>query len=322
MKLRHFLKTVNDHTLRYPLVHLFPDPGVLVKAKQIVPFFYYFSLFQAMSLVSARRFESLPQAQFSPVWSLGWTSWIAYPNIIVTLDIFFLFAAVAAVFWYRHRVARLLVFLAIFQADGFLSSFGQPNHYWLPWLWISFFFIFFPDIWGKTECSPSEKKKFLIVILGAQASVFLIYSLAGFWKLLRALEQFSAGAANALSPDALALHIAARQVDTGITSIFGPLFIHYPLLGWPLFLGMIYVEFFALWVVFRPSLHKVWGGALIVFHIGTFFTLGLTFLNTIFFISLLFLSSPFSIHKTTIREMIFDLPIFGWVARSASSFFR
>jgi hypothetical protein len=60
----------------------------------------------------------------------------------------------------------------------------------------------------------------------------------------------------------------------------------------------------------RPSLQKIWAFELILFHIGTTLTMGVSFTPFVLLLGLLFFNSPFG-RNTTIKEMLFDVPIFG-----------
>ena len=85
-------------------------------------------------------------------------------------------------------------------------------------------------------------------------------------------------------------------------SIFGPILVNNPWVGWPIHLLVIYVEVVAILIIFRPELHRVWGVMLVLFHVGTFLPsrppaaalLGIPFSRHMIVLALLFLLSPFA----------------------------
>ena len=285
------------------------------KAKTIVQYFYYFLAFQALVFANSGGRYITQSESFSPVWSISWAGFLSFTDVVYIIQLFFLISAFMGAFFYSYRVARILVFLAIFQVHALLSSFVQVDHHWYPWLYVSFLLIFLPDAFIKKEQSLEQRKKFLLVFFAVQVVAFLTYSMSGFGKVYDAVHQYLSGEVHAFAPKAFALHLAYWLRKTDSTTMLGPFFIKHYLIGWPLFVGAIYLQFFSIWAVFKPSLHKIWAFGLILMHIGIFITINILFVPGALLLLLFFFDSPFKKPDTTWRETILDLPLFGWVLK-------
>lgn len=284
------------------------------KAKSIVQFFYYFLAFE--SLVVLHGGGNLAKDQeFSPVWAIAWTNFASADEANIIIRLFLLLSALVGAFFYRHRLARVIVFLGVWQMHALLSSFLRIDHHWYPWLYISFLLIFLPDVWIAKKSTLYERKKFLLVFFSVQVVTLLMYTMAGFGKLQGAYYQYIQGVTNAFDPAALALHIAYWLRANDTSSLLGSFFIRHPWLGWPLFIGTIYLQLFSLWAAFKPSLHKFWALGLILMHTGIYLTMNMLFLPISLLLLLFFFDSPFRKPHTSWREMVLDLPLFGWILR-------
>ncbi len=281
------------------------------KAKVLVSFFYYFLAAQSLSFLGSTDSFLPQQKNFTPQWSLAWADGMGFENAALVIRLFFLGAAVSGALWYPYRAVRVLVFLAVFQVHGLLSSFAQADHHWYPSLYIAFFFAFLPNIWSREAHSLEIKKKFLFAFLAAQSAILLIYTMSGLGKIIGAIEQFRYGEMHAFAKDAFALHLASWLSNTNGTSAWGPFIIDHAWLGWPLFIGVLYVQFFSFWVIIRPSLHRLWALFLFLIHAGTQLTMNILFIGSAMFLFLLFFDSPFKKAETTWRDTAGDLPIFG-----------
>ena len=90
----------------------------------------------------------------------------------------------------------------------------------------------------------------------------------------------------------MAHQIAAKLLDVDATTYLGPFLIDFYLLGWPMMILTLYLEVFALWAVFRPSLHQLWGLGLILFHVFSHLALGVGFTQNALWLTLFFVLSP------------------------------
>ncbi len=316
MRFKEFLAKVNCITIDYPraIEAYAKDDRALTKALHIVPYLYFFLLYQAFSVFAAWQKKPLFSAeQFNPRWTVEWLSLFSFEHAVLLVTGLFLVGMLGASFFFSRRSARIVAFLSLFIFHGFMSSFGGPDHNWLVWIYPLLFLIFLPDLWRKKETTLLERKKFLIGFLGVQIYIGVIYTLAGLGKVVRGLEQMIAGQANFLSPDALALHVANWLPTIGSESVFGTFIVEYPIVGWPLFWGMLYFQLFTLWAIFKPNLHRVWGACLVLFYILNFLIMNILYIDTFFLIAALLLNSPFEKPGTTWKERLRDMPIVGWI---------
>jgi len=287
---------------------------VCERAKSIVPFFYYFLLFIALlQLLQLRHISEF--SIFSPRWAIFWADYFSFQAAVTVILVFFAFSALIGAYFCRNRFGRIIAFLGFLQFHAFRASFGGPNHQWDLWLWVALILIFLPDIWEKTKQSSREGKKFLIVFWGAQAFLLLTYSMSGIGKLLHAALQYFQGEAHLFMFNSAAFHVYSWLNAMQATSLLGQLIIEHPLLGWFPFMLILYVQVFAFLAAFRPSLHRVWALALVLFHMGTYFAMNAEFFYQVPLLFIFLFASPFHEPGTSWRKILSDFPIFGWALK-------
>jgi hypothetical protein len=223
--------------------------------------------------------------------------------------------ALAGAAWYHHRFARILSFISIILYQSILLSFGGTVHQTYPFLYITFLFLFLPDF-SKTSFKHTEnRKKTILLFLGAQAFFLLFYSMSGIEKIIEAVFQTLNGEVSILHPTGMSMLLS----DWSIFTLKEPIFIHYilnfPLLGWLGMIGVVYLETFALSILFKPELQKIWGVGLILFHVSTIYAMNVAFFPFLLLINALLLSSPFSGTSQNAWSRLTYLPIFGKLFR-------
>ena len=139
--------------------------------------------------------------------------------------------------------------------------------------------------------------------------------MSGLGKIYEGVTQFLQGETSIFSLDAAALQISSLLYTMQETTVLGPFLVEHPLLGWLSLVGVIYLQFFAILIVFRPSLHRVWALGLILFHFGTYLAMRAIFVAPIAMIAIFLLASPFYQGGGGWRKTFFDVPLFGWVIR-------
>ncbi len=282
------------------------------RVKVIFPFFYYF-----LFLTSFLRLEGLNyvieqwSSGFFPYGPLGWASSLEYGSVVTFVFIGSTLGALAASFFPFSRIARVMAFLLFFQYHAYLNSFGGPNHQWDLWLWTAFIFIFFPSI-KRGVITLEKKEKFSLVFWTAGAFILLTYTMAAIGKISYGVLQFSNGQANLLSLDSAALHISTILLQMQEVTPLGPFLVENFLIGFFLFLIVVYLQFFSFFVAFRPQLYRVWGLALVLFHLGTFLSMRAVFVVPSALLLLFFFSSPFAPGKTSPKEILTSLPLLSF----------
>lgn len=301
--------------LPHELEERFADPGVLARATQSVPFFYY--ILEFIAFMQIMRFEQIANLTLRPFWPIFWVQFLGpFQQFSAHIFLLLLFAGgCVACMWYQYRFARILAFLGIFQYQAFIVSvIGQEHDLYVP-LFVSFAFMFLPDVWHVRVHTNDERKKFLIIYWGAQAFFLITYTMSGLYKLVTAFQQYALGQATYFSPDAAALYAAYWMAEFQRTTILGPFIVEHHFFGWIGLMLVLYILLFASYAGLRPSLHKIWGLGIIFFHLATLLSIGIIFIYNTLFAALFLLNSPFAPEKSDVKQVLFDLPLLGPIAR-------
>ena len=263
-------------------------------AQILIHAFYAFLLYLAIS-----QFTDLPEllerTANAPLWPIVWLKKVgpvAGPRLLLA---FYLATNILGAFTVSWRASRVLTFLGLLEYVALKNSFGKIGHSLHLPLIVAGVFILLPAGWDRPapQVPRRPRQETLLVFWLAQAAVLLSYTMSGVGKLAAAVYQLLSGETNAFSPGGLGAHVAQRLVQTHSTSFFGAWIIHHPYLTWPALPAAIYLELFAFLVAFRPSLGRPWAALLILFHVGTYFTMTITFPQSCFLLALLFFPSPF-----------------------------
>jgi len=231
------------------------------------------------------------------LWPVAWFRITGTHAGVVTVLFFAPASALFAAIKPDSRLARILAAIGILVFGGFFNSFGTVNHGLHTWIWTAIVFIFLPSGDANAmELSLVRRQRYLRVFWWAQATVLFFYTLSGSFKLAGAFLQIARHQHSAFSIDALARHLAYRLQEGMLmdASMFGAKVIAHPILGWPLLLFSIYLEFFSLLIAFRPAAHRLWGVLLILMHVGIYLTLAIMFSWQLFLVGILLVCSPFA----------------------------
>lgn len=277
------------------------------RAQGAVSIFY---LLQFVLLVEfINRWPLWRQAiSLAPVGIAAWMPGVGIPlSIDLTLSAYGI-ALVLACLAPHVRFFRSLVFVTLLLAAGLSNSFGKIDHGYHCWIYVSFALIFLSaERTSEDSSTRLSRQKFLTVVMAAQALVLGSYTLSGLWKSCSTVLQALSQQKSYLSLDGFAYQVAGHLLETASTTVLGPIFIENPWLGWLPMLVATYVEFFALAVLFRPSLPRTWGFLLIGLHLGAGLAMGITFVQNILLLALLFGASPFSVQPVALRYKLSSL---------------
>ena len=291
------------------LSELARDGDIVRRAHALVGFYY--ALLPAAAYIYLMG--PVSGVIFEPDWQVGWirmTNW-GYAEAHGVIGIAFCIVALAAALLYRYRAARIAAFLVITQVHGIESSVLSVDTSWLLHLYTSCILIFLPRARGS---SADESRMTLLIVWTAQAAVTLAYTMAGTQKLLHALVQAAHGEVNAFSTYGFANQVA-NYVPDHAPALLAYYVISYPSISSLFYIALIFFQLGSWWVMVRPSLHRGWGIVIIAFHMGTFLTLSVAFVNYVLIISALFLMSPFVPRDMSWRRFLADMPFIGHVAR-------
>jgi len=246
-------------------------------------------------------------------WPAAWMAWVG-PELggplVLALG---LGGALLAVALPERRSVRFLAFFGLLEVLALKYSFGKIHHAMHGWLFVSFLLVWLPAAWPSK--ARRDRQHALFVWSAAQVGLALTYSLAGLGKLLGTVYQAVRGEPTPLHPSALARHMADRLQQTDAESLLGPWMIEHGAWLWPLMLGTVYLQLFALQAAFRPTLHRAWGVGLIGFHVVSILTLTIDFNPNIPLLGLLFVASPFA-PPLRLGELVAELPWVGYLSRA------
>lgn len=288
-------------------------------AQTLVRAFYAFLLFFAISQLDNNLPVILEHAPTALLWPVAWLQWTAAPAGPRLLMAFYLATSLFGAFTVSWRASRALVFLGLLEFVALRSSYGKIGHSLHLPLLVAGVFVLLPPGWERPAPGVGRRvrQQTLLVFWLAQAVVLLSYTMSGVGKLAAACYQLAAGQPNAFLPGGLSAIVAQRLLDTHSDSVFGPWIIHHPYLTWPSFPAAIYLEFFAFLVAFRPSLARPWAALLVIFHVGTYFTMTISFPQSCFLLVLFFFASPFEPEPSpSWQSRLLDTPCIPYLYKS------
>ena len=263
------------------------------RAQRLVRVFYFANVAWAIWW-SVQYISSPPPGSFDPLWPLAWASSLNTELIVPLVLIANCLLAVLACGFSRHRVARAAAALGVLQTVALFNSFGHVGHSCHLWVWTSISFVFLPDGTSRQFAnSRVDRQIYLQVFWFTQFAILFFYSMAGGLKVVASTIQVWQGEVGGFAPEGLARHIASRLMQTNMEPPLGRFLIENIWLSYPLFLGAIALETTSVFVAFRPSLHRIWGISLILFHMGIGLAMGIWFAPSIVILAVLFLKSPF-----------------------------
>lgn len=278
-------------------------------AQTLTRAFYAFLLYQGVSQLTMLG-DLFPRRAAAPLWPVAWLFWTDGPAGIRALSVFFTASGVLGVFFAGWRVARLAAFLGVLEYVALKNSYGKIGHSLHLTVIVAGVLVFLPAGWTRpaTSLPRRPRQQTLLVVWLAQAAILLSYTMSGLGKLGGAAYQLALGQRNAFSPGALGAHVAQRLVQTGSRSALGDWIIHHPFLTWPLLPAAVAVETFAFLAAFRPSLGRPLAALLVIFHLGTYFTMTITFPVSCLLLALFFVGSPFEPTNPDWKTWLFGVP--------------
>ncbi len=253
-----------------------------------------------------------------PLWPVVWlreTVGVGWLENVSAISIAAVATSLLAVVFPGALIWRIGVFLYLFLYVAVQNSYGFVNHGSHLFIYISFALLFLPSAIGHVEkMSRKDAMTCVRVFWFAQSLILLIYSLAGFWKVtFSGLEL--------LAPDGFVRILLNRAMsDTREIPALLPFFASHPNIAQFLFVCAVYIELFAIFALFRPHLHRAFGIALILFHLGTDQLMNISSDSHIVFLGLFLVFSPFAPKRFSWLGVMQSLPIIGIPFRLLSAF--
>lgn len=256
------------------------------------------------------------------VWPVIWFQWVDPVLGADLIGSIALITILLVVLFPQRQLIRIIAFAGFLILIAFSNSFGKINHDMHAWMAFVFAFMFIPaGNWKKGAQSTRFRQHFLTAVWFGMALMALFYSMSGLLKVYGIGYQLVQRQVSAIHPYGLAFHVVGRLMQTNSESILGPTLLDYPWAGWPLLIGAVYLEFFAIVAVFRPRLHLWWGLGLIALHLGNWLLLSIPFTANIFLLALFFVYSPFRPAHLQPNRILGDLPLIGWLFQGLISTF-
>lgn len=286
------------------------DP--FIQAGHLVRAFYSFLLFASVGIFFRQDLALGAEVASGPLWPVYWAPLVSPSIAFWIVRVVFIGGALSAVCFPNLRAARVLATIGLFEFVALYASALRLDIDWYLLPVVAFLFIFLPNRWKSIPVPPAAgREHFLLIFWAAQAVTLLTYSMAGLGKLLGAGAQIWAGQVHAFAPEAAARYVAERLILTNQSSALGPWIVAHPWSAWPFFLGSMYLLVFSFLISFRPSLHRMWGIGLVLFHVGNYLAINIGFSAHIFIDALLLIYSPFQNPSATWRDTAAALPVFG-----------
>ncbi len=266
------------------------------KGSTLISLFYLFVFLIAFqSITFNSQFPSWSEIvsseqYFIPQWGSLWIRYFDWKTAIRLIYILLIGSSIIGmIFWRKSRLVRVLVSLSLFQFLSLVSSFGSVDHYLHLLVTTSLLLIILPN-----ENSKTYKVDLLKVIFGIQTIILSIYSISGFYKLLGIVKQLKWGVTSALSPTGLTLQSTKTSYFSGNEYFFQSLLVDHQGYWIPiLHISGYLVEFLSIFILFRIKLHRIWGLALVLFHLGIALTVGPDFSIHLIPIAIFIMFSPF-----------------------------
>ena len=292
------------------------------RAILIVRMYYVVSAYWVLAAVSL-----WPQYQQSkatdPLWPAHW--WFEHVSLRTGVNLIFcayLVASLVVVLLPQRRLARAAYALALLEYLAFVNTPDKINGDLQMWLFVAIILVLLPRGPWTEPRRVADRQYFLTVIWTATLVVLFFYSLSGAWKVHDAVFALAHGRNSGLNPSGFSFIVGQRILETNQNTVLGLFFTRNELPGWALFVGTMYLESASVIIAFRPRLHRVWGVALILFHLGTQLVMGFTFPQNIVLVGLLLVCSPFAPDRIDFKAAFLDLPVVHFIARRLTALHR
>ena len=265
-----------------------------------------------------------------PLWPIGLltrvtgTAWLAHATAISVVGSAF---ALLAALHPRQLIWRVGVFSYLFLFSALQDSYGSIGHGNHFFLYVSFALLFLPSIRGakppafdadtmprqnvplqdvrRQDVQCQEVMACLAVFWLTQAVILFSYSLSGFWKIWHSKLDL-------LTPDGMIRILLNHALsDTENIPPLLPVVAQYEYLAQLMLLVTVYVQFFSLFALFRPHLHRPFGVMLILFHLGGGWLMNLSFPRNILLVGLFLVLSPMAPARFSLAGLLQSLPVLG-----------
>ena len=178
-----------------------------VQAQIVVRCFYAAMLY--VSLTQLQRWQLFEKlVPLDTLWPVAWVPLLPWRTALyIVLGLFVVGAAIALIFPER-RWARALAFLGCFKFYALYYSFNDISHRDHVFVLVAFMLILLTRVPHDSE-SETAKRTYLMSFFGAQAIIFLTYTMTGLTKILISAKSFVNGGLTSFHPQTLVNYVAA-----------------------------------------------------------------------------------------------------------------
>lgn len=228
--------------------------------------------------------------------------WLSYSNAVTAVGLLF---AVAAMLAPRMLVWRVGTFVYLLAHIALRNSYGSIDHGLHVLLFVSFALLFLPRRSPEGKLTHRDTVAALTTLWLAQTALLLPYTLSGFWKIRHSGLEL-------LSPDAMPRILLDRVLaEADNLPRLLPFVAQHDLLATAMWLLTLYIECFALLVVFRPHLHRPFGAVLMLFHVASGWLMNIAFSSNIFMLGIFLVLSPLAPARSSVFGAVRSLPLIG-----------
>ena len=230
------------------------------------------------------------------------TAWLRHELALMAVGLLFALGAAASP---RIFVLRLGAFVHLMLHVAIRNSYGSINHGVHILLLVGFALLFLPGRRSDQRHERNNVRACLAALWMAQSVILLSYTLSGVWKIWY-------GRLELLTSDALTRILLDRLLaEADEIPVLLPFVAQRDWLAQSMWWMTLYIEIFALLVVFRPHLHRPIGAVLMLFHITSDLLMNISFSLNIVMVGLFLLLSPLAPDRFSLSGTVRSLPIVG-----------
>lgn len=255
--------------------------------------FYAVLFYHALQMMSEWNHQ-LTRKGLDPLWPVSWMGLVPQEVGVGAILLIYVAGAGLALMQPRWVAGRVALALGLLLYWAYNNSFGKIGHSLHGAVLMALVLVFLPGRLSKTR---TDRHRTVLVCWTALATLLMTYTMAGWIKVVVALVQMWEGQVHIFQPDALARQVANRLMQTGEETTLGVWMIALGAWSFPFIMGVLYMEFVALWAAFRPRILPWIAGGLILFHVASFFTMTILFVENCVLLAVWGVLSPLAVGR-------------------------
>ncbi len=234
--------------------------------------------------------------------------WLPVEVYFTLIYVTFFISTIAILIGSPKRVFKVLSFVSL--VFIFAHSYGitHVRHASNCWIWLAFSFCFLPN--EGLNVTRAVKMQYLSVCRFAALITLSVYTMSASWKVLEGIILASVeGEMSYLNPQSMSVLIASYITKHGYEPPLAEFVIANLWVSWPLILGTIYMQLFAMVALFRPYIISLWLIMILSFHILSIPLLNLPFNAQGIGAALVLVAFPFMRMPNSMGQIVNSLPL-------------